>query len=101
MAVPTEQGAHELPRHDIRAERLNRGLSVQEAAEQIGVAGMTLSRAEQGSHIPRPGAAFKIASFYGYRVTDLWPTERDPTPRESEDTLGRKIAVFPENEAAA
>jgi transcriptional regulator with XRE-family HTH domain len=77
----------------LRAERLNRGLSVAEAAEQMDVGGMTLSRAEQGSHTPRPGAAFRIASFYGYQVTDIWPVEADPTADLAAEPLGRGEAA--------
>lgn len=59
---------------NLRAERLNRGLSVADAAEQIGVQKNILLNAENGS-TPYPANAFKIASFYGYRVTDVWPVE--------------------------
>ena len=62
-----------MPALDIRAMRINRGLSVEEAADQIGVATMTLRRAEEGKHRPRASNAFKIASFYNHKVTDIWP----------------------------
>jgi transcriptional regulator with XRE-family HTH domain len=58
------------------AERVNRGLSVLEAAEQIGVARGTLSRAEQGV-MPSPRNAKKVADFYGVQVTDIWPVDRE------------------------
>ncbi len=63
------------PAINLRAERLNRGLSLAVAAAAIGVDKSTLSRAERGVVEPIPAKAFKIASFYGYRVTDVWPLE--------------------------
>lgn len=52
--------------------RLNRGLSVRQAAESIGISRATLERAERGESI-HPGSAKLIADFYELRVTDLWP----------------------------
>lgn len=63
------------PAIDLRALRLNRGLSVAAAATEIGVSRTTLDRAEKGEHKPWPTHAFKIATFYGYQVTDIWPVE--------------------------
>lgn len=62
---------------DLRAERLNRGLSVSAAASQIGVSPTTLARAEDGAFTPRPANALKIAAFYGHRVTDVWPVREE------------------------
>ena len=64
---------------DIREQRINLGLSVADAAEQMGVTPQTLDRAERGEHRPQPRHAFRIAKFYGYKVTDLWPLEDEPT----------------------
>lgn len=58
------------------AARLNRGLSVRVAAREIGVARETLAKAERGEPMAAQ-TAFKIASFYGLTVTDVWPIERD------------------------
>jgi transcriptional regulator with XRE-family HTH domain len=69
-----------VPAHDIRELRVNRGLSIAQAAEAIGVTSMTLNRAESGEAVPRPASAYKIARFYGFQVTDLWPLD-DPEPR--------------------
>jgi len=57
---------------NLKAERLNRGLRVPEAAEKIGVAPHVLRTAEQGT-LPRPAAAKLIADFYGVKVSDIWP----------------------------
>lgn len=62
---------------DLRAERLNRGLSLGDAAKEIEVAVDTLARAESGERVPQPRNAFKIASFYGHKVTDIWPVDTD------------------------
>jgi transcriptional regulator with XRE-family HTH domain len=65
---------------NLRAARLNRGLSVREAAKEIGVKPSTLRRAEHGDGV-HPGTAKKIADYYGVRVTDIWPLP-DPDPDE-------------------
>ena len=62
-------------RIDLRELRHNRGLGLEDAAEQIGVHRSILARAESGENRPHPKNAFKIASFYGHKVTDLWPLE--------------------------
>jgi transcriptional regulator with XRE-family HTH domain len=64
---------------DLRAERLNRGLSLRQAADKIDVPEQSIRRAEQGLGVT-PANAFKIASFYGYKVTDLWPLDDERVP---------------------
>jgi DNA-binding XRE family transcriptional regulator len=59
---------------DLRAERHNRGLSAADAAEQIGINKQVLLDAETGRR-PQPKNAFAIASFYGFKVTEIWPVE--------------------------
>ncbi len=58
---------------DLKAERVNRGLTLRSAALEMGVEPSTLQRAEAGVSVPRAQAAFRIADFYGHRVTDVWP----------------------------
>lgn len=60
---------------DLKAERLNRGLSAGEAAEVIGIQKNILLRAEAGEGMPHPRNAKKVADFYGYKVTEVWPLE--------------------------
>jgi transcriptional regulator with XRE-family HTH domain len=60
---------------DLKAERLNRGLSLDALSEKVIVAKSTLARVETGV-TPRPEVALKIADFYGYKVTDIWPVEK-------------------------
>jgi len=59
---------------DLKAERVNKGLSLDALAASIDVPKSTLARVEGGSH-PRVETAFKIADFYGYKVTDIWPLD--------------------------
>lgn len=59
---------------NLTAERLNRGLSIRQAAKAIGVTAPTLQRAETGEGV-HPGNALKIADFYDCKVTDIWPVE--------------------------
>jgi len=54
------------------AERLNRGLSLTQAAREIGVHRHTLKTLEAGTAVS-PGEAKKIADFYEVKVTDLHP----------------------------
>jgi DNA-binding XRE family transcriptional regulator len=55
--------------------RINRGLSAADAAAAMGVSTRTLLDAESGKSVPRPKNALKIARFYGYKVTEVWPLE--------------------------
>lgn len=64
-------------RVNLRAERLNRGLSSQEAADEMGIEKHVLLGAESGLSTPRPANAKAIADFYGYKVTDIWPLEEE------------------------
>jgi len=57
---------------NLRTERRNRGLTLQRAAREIGVADHVLQRAETGA-TPHPDNAARIAAFYGRKVAELWP----------------------------
>lgn len=61
----------------LRTARLDRGLTLRAAAQRIGVNWKTLQRAEAGDAVPYPATALRIADFYGLRVTDIWPVERE------------------------
>jgi transcriptional regulator with XRE-family HTH domain len=69
---------------DIRSLRINKGLSVADAAKQIGISRDALARAESAERVPQPRNAFAIAEFYGYKVTQVWPLE-DPVEDEPTD----------------
>lgn len=62
------------PMFDLRSARLNRGLSVRRAADEIGVARATLRRLEDGRSV-HPATAKQIADYFGVQVTDLMPIE--------------------------
>lgn len=59
---------------NLRAERLNKGLSTRDAASEIGVSQAIILRAEEGLGV-RPAHAKLIADFYGVKVTDIWPVD--------------------------
>jgi transcriptional regulator with XRE-family HTH domain len=61
----------------LRSARLDKGLTLREAAELIGVSWKTLQRTEAGLSRPFPGTAKRIADFYGVRVTDLMPASEE------------------------
>jgi ribosome-binding protein aMBF1 (putative translation factor) len=59
----------------LKGDRLDRGLSLEAAAQEIDVPLNVLSRAESGEGMPHPANAKKIADFYGYKVTEIWPLD--------------------------
>lgn len=59
---------------NLTAERLNRGYSIRRLGKEIGVPEQSIRRVERGERVS-PENAYKIAAFYGYKVTDLWPLE--------------------------
>lgn len=59
---------------NLRAERLNRGLSTRAAADEMGISQAILLRAEDGLGV-RPVHAKRIADFYHVKVTDIWPLD--------------------------
>ena len=59
----------------IKTERLNRGLSIRQAATQIGVSPRNIREAESGGPMPHPANAKKIADFFGVTVTEIWPLD--------------------------
>ena len=65
-----------MTRRELMAARMNRGLSVQAAAAQIGIAHGTLRRFEAGESVTVANAKL-IADFYGCKVTDLLPLEAE------------------------
>lgn len=62
---------------NLTAERLNRGLSVRQAGDLIGVAPNTLATLERGGSVA-PSSAKLIADFYGCKVTDLLRPPDEP-----------------------
>lgn len=61
---------------EVRVDRLNRGLSQQALADEIGVSVDVIRNIEAGNR-PRPGNALKVAQFYGRTVIDMWPVSAE------------------------
>ena len=57
----------------IKAERMNRGEALADAAAGMGIHVATLIRIEREGRLPTAPVAKAIADHYGLRVTDLWP----------------------------
>jgi transcriptional regulator with XRE-family HTH domain len=53
---------------------MNRGLTLRGLAEAIDVPKSTLDRAEKGIEPRSPQHKLALASFYGFAVTEIWPT---------------------------
>jgi hypothetical protein len=56
----------------LKTLRIDRGLSIRQAAKAISVGEMVIRYAEQGGQ-PWPQHKLKIATFYGLKPSDLWP----------------------------
>lgn len=63
-------------RVDLRTERRNRGRSVAEFAEDIGVPYHVLRDAEKGT-VPRGENAVRIAAFFDETVASMWPDPQE------------------------
>lgn len=61
---------------DLRAARLNAGLSQRALAETVGVKLPTIQRLEDGLGA-YPANAKKVADYFDVQVTDLMPIERE------------------------
>lgn len=59
---------------DFRKERLNRGLSLTQLSALTEVPRNTIARVERGAE-PVPETKRKLASFYGWEVTEIWPVD--------------------------
>ena len=62
---------------NLRAERMNRGLTISELADRLDVSRHTIMRLEAGA-VPRARVGLKIADWLSsdgdpVSVTDLWP----------------------------
>ena len=64
-------------RLDLKAERMNRGLSLAALSEKTGVPTSTLARIETTDIEPAPKTKLALASFYGFEVVELWPVEQE------------------------
>jgi transcriptional regulator with XRE-family HTH domain len=55
---------------NLKAARVNKGLSIAKCAETIGVDHRTYARLEAGTQVT-PASAAKVAEYFGVQVTDL------------------------------
>ena len=65
----------------LRDARRDRGLTLEQVADAVGVSTGSLSLYERGKIEPRPDAARRIAEFFGVRQSEFWPTA--PTGEEA------------------
>jgi len=50
----------------LRRRRIERGLGLAAAADQVGVSRSTLATAERGEAVPSPPTAWKLAAWLGW-----------------------------------
>ena len=73
----------ELPRGEdtpLRRARLEKGLSIQKASDEIGMSQWTLSQMERGGGNPKLSVLKKLSTYYGKSIDELFPE-----PPESDD----------------
>lgn len=61
---------------DLAAARLNAGHTVASLASELGVHRASIARLENAESV-HPATAKKIADYFGVRVTDLMPVDRE------------------------
>lgn len=59
---------------NLRDLRRDRGLTLERAAEQMGISRAALSLIELGRVTPTPPVALRVAQFYELKVSDVWPS---------------------------
>ena len=50
----------------LRRRRIERGIGLDTAAEEVGVSRSTLATAERGEAVPSPSTAWKMAAWLGW-----------------------------------
>ncbi len=81
----------------LRTLRKEQGLTQEQLAEILGVAGRTVSRWETASNMPDLSVLIQIAEFYGIEVNEILDGERKGVMmnKELKDTL-TKVADYSE-----
>lgn len=70
----------------LRLARLEKGVSIPIAADEVGMSSWALSRLERGAGNPKLSILKKISSYYGKSIEDLFPEplvddiEAEPLP---------------------
>lgn len=62
---------------NLKAERLNRGLSRAEFGRHVGLSREGVRQLEKNGRQPQAATAKRVADFLGVQVTDIWPVD-DP-----------------------
>lgn len=71
---------------NLRALRMNRGVTLARLSKETEVSVRTLIRLENGETTsPNADTAKRLADFYGVAVTDMWPVDDDPDPDGHDD----------------
>ena len=60
----------------LRAARVDRNMTIEDAAERAGISARRLYRIEAGETIPRYDVVVKLAEIYGIDPTDLRITHK-------------------------
>ena len=55
----------------LRAARINRNMTIEDAAAKVGLSARQLYRLEAGERIPKWDIVVKLAEVYGYATDDL------------------------------
>ena len=55
----------------LRAARINRNMTIEDAAAKVGLSARQLYRLEAGETIPKWDIVVKLAEVYGYATDDL------------------------------
>ena len=79
--------------------RKEKGLTQEQLAEFLGVAGRTVSRWENASNMPDLSLLIQLADFYGVEIKEILDGERkrDNAEKELNETL-KKVADYSRNE---
>lgn len=61
----------------LREKRLSRGLSLRQAAQEVGVSATTFSRVERGDHLPDRENLLQLANWLGVTLEQVATTPAD------------------------
>jgi transcriptional regulator with XRE-family HTH domain len=65
----------------LRAARINRNMTIEDAAAKVGMSVRQLYRLEAGETIPKWDIVVKLAEVYGYAPTDLRIERKEGEPK--------------------
>ena len=67
-------------RNDVRALRLEKGLSQAELGADLGVSRQTVNSIETGKYLPSLPLAIALARYFGTYVEEIFHVDDDPRP---------------------